>query len=219
MRETKQKESVGRRREQSPLALLAVIALHVVALALLLHYQPRLSSAMSQVLHVSMITLPEPLPIEEPLAPPQPRAKPVVRKTVTPPPPIEAPSATAISAPPAPPAPVAPPEPAPVVAAAPAVPTAPMVLPRFDADYLRNPPPVYPALSRRYNEQGKVLLRVVVNPDGTPQSVELRTSSGAQRLDEAALDAVRRWRFVPARLGNTPVTATVIVPIVFSLEG
>jgi protein TonB len=74
-------------------------------------------------------------------------------------------------------------------------------------------------MSRRAGEQGRVMLRVVVRPDGTPQSVEVRSSSGWQRLDEAALDAVRRWRFVPARQGNVPITAAVIVPIAFSLEG
>jgi len=63
------------------------------------------------------------------------------------------------------------------------------------------------------------VLRVVVKPDGTPDAVALRQSSGSARLDEAALEAVRRWRFVPARQGDTPVSAAVIVPIVFSLEG
>jgi len=219
MRETKQKESVGRRREQSPLALLAVIALHVVVLALLLHYQPRLSSAMSQVLHVSMITLSQPLPVEAPPEPPKPKPNPVRKvERITPPAPIEAPSQTAISAPPVPPAPPA----AEVVASAPPAPSAPpaaVVLPRFDVDYLQNPAPVYPSMARRMGEQGRVLLRVVVRPDGTPDNVVLRQSSGSPRLDEAALDAVRKWRFVPARQGSTPVTAAVIVPIVFSLEG
>jgi protein TonB len=74
-------------------------------------------------------------------------------------------------------------------------------------------------LSRRIGEHGRVLLRVVVRPDGTPESVELRQSSGSPRLDEAALDAVRKWRFVPARRGDVPITAAVIVPIVFALEG
>jgi protein TonB len=136
-----------------------------------------------------------------------------VQKTITPPPSLETPSQTAISVPPLPPEPevvaVADPEPAP---------PAPIVPPRFDADYLQNPPPVYPAPSRRAGEQGRVLLRVVVRPDGTAQSVELRQSSGSQRLDEAALEAVRRWRFVPARQGSVPISAAVIVPIVFSLE-
>ena len=217
MQETTQQIPAGRRREQSLVALFAVLALHVVVLALLLHYQPRLSAAMSQVLHVSMITLPQ--PIDAVPEPPKPRPK-LVRKVerITPPAPIEAPSQTAISAPPVPPAPPA----AEVVASAPPTPPAPpapVVLPRFDADYLQNPAPVYPSMARRMGEQGRVLLRVVVRPDGMPDTVVLRQSSGSQRLDEAALEAVRKWRFVPARQGSTPVTAAVIVPIAFSLEG
>lgn len=167
-------------------------------------------------MHVSLITAPTPAPVVQPPVPLKPRPQPrKVERTIAPPPPLETPSPTAISAPPAPD-----PEPAVVASAPPAppAPPAPIVLPRFDADYLQNPAPVYPALSRRVGEQGRVLLRVVVGPDGTPQSVELRQSSGSHRLDEAALEAVRRWRFIPARQGNTPVAAAVIVPIVFSLE-
>jgi protein TonB len=92
------------------------------------------------------------------------------------------------------------------------------VPPNFNAAYLNNPPPAYPVTARRMGQQGKVILRVLVNPAGTADKVELRTSSGFDRLDDAALDAVRRWRFVPARQGDQPVTAWVLVPIVFTLE-
>jgi len=208
------------RRKQSPTVLVTVVMLHVVALAALLYYQPRLSSAQANAMIVSMITLPQPLPVVQP-APPKPRKVEIVKpiqRTIAPP--LEAPSQTAISVAPPPAAPAEPVEME--VAAAPQEPLASpasLVLPRFDAAYLQNPAPAYPALSRRAGEKGKVLLRVVVRPDGTPESVELRQSSGASRLDDAALDAVRRWRFVPARQGNTPISAAVIVPIVFSLEG
>lgn len=89
---------------------------------------------------------------------------------------------------------------------------------RFDVDYLRNPKPVYPAMSRRLREEGKVMLRVYVSPDGNPQDIEIKRSSGSVRLDEAAKTAVQRWRFVPARRGNAAVAAWVVVPIVFNLE-
>lgn len=89
---------------------------------------------------------------------------------------------------------------------------------RFDADYLRNPPPPYPPMSRRMGETGKVLLRVLVNADGTAANVELKTSSGSSRLDDSALRTVRRWRFVPAKRGDTPVQSWVVVPIIFKLE-
>lgn len=95
---------------------------------------------------------------------------------------------------------------------------APVSLPRFDAAYLDNPRPVYPPLSRRMGEQGKVLLRVAVDSAGRPTDVQLHQGSGSLRLDRAALDAVRSWRFTPARQGDLAVAASVIVPIVFSLK-
>lgn len=88
---------------------------------------------------------------------------------------------------------------------------------RFDADYLRNPTPAYPPASRRFNEEGSVLLRVLVSAGGSPLRVEVRQGSGYRRLDEAAREAVARWRFVPARLGAEPVEAWVEVPVEFSL--
>lgn len=91
-------------------------------------------------------------------------------------------------------------------------------LPLFDADYLDNPAPQYPALSRRTNEQGKVLLHVYVSASGLAEKVELYTSSGYTRLDQAALAAVARWKFVPAKKGVDSVSAWVFVPIIFSLK-
>lgn len=88
---------------------------------------------------------------------------------------------------------------------------------RFDADYLNNPPPVYPVLSRRRGEQGKVLLLVQVSAQGTAERVEIHAGSGHARLDSAALEAVKRWRFVPARRGDAAVAASVVVPVVFRL--
>lgn len=96
---------------------------------------------------------------------------------------------------------------------------APVTAPVFDASYLENPEPAYPALSRRLGEQGRVILRVLVNAGGTTDEVQLRASSGHGRLDEAARDTVRRWKFVPARNGAEPCAAWVLVPISFRLEG
>lgn len=89
---------------------------------------------------------------------------------------------------------------------------------RFDADYLQNPAPVYPPLSRRMGEEGKVLLRAYVLPNGKPETVEIKKGSGSSRLDESALAAVRKWRFVPARKGAEAVAAWVLIPISFRLE-
>lgn len=96
---------------------------------------------------------------------------------------------------------------------------APVTPPRFNAEYLRNPPPRYPLLARRRGEEGTVTLRVHVRRDGVPSSVGLEKTSGSSALDNAALDAVRAWRFAPARQGEEAVDAWVLVPIVFRLEG
>ena len=92
-----------------------------------------------------------------------------------------------------------------------------MTPPRFDADYLRNPAPEYPAFSKRRGEEGRVLLRVKVGQDGVPRAILIHATSGFERLDNAALDTVRRWKFVPARVGDNAVEAWVIVPISFHL--
>ncbi len=91
--------------------------------------------------------------------------------------------------------------------------------PSFNAGYLHNPPPSYPPVSRRMGEQGRVLLRVTISADGMALSVAMQSGSGSNRLDEAAVAAVRKWRFVPAKRGGQAVSASVMVPIKFSLEG
>lgn len=112
-----------------------------------------------------------------------------------------------------------------VSAPAPATPPAPVqsvaapTPPRFDADYFDNPAPNYPPISRRNREAGRVLLHVLVEASGLPAKVEVRTSSGFERLDKAAIAAVSRWKFVPARQGSDAVAAWVLVPIDFSLQG
>ncbi len=109
------------------------------------------------------------------------------------------------------------PTPAPVEAPKPAPPL-PVIQPRFNADYLDNPKPPYPSISRRMGEEGEVQLRVSVDAGGNVQQIEIHRGSGYPRLDQSALQTVRRWRFVPARQGNQPVSSWVIVPIQFSLR-
>jgi protein TonB len=89
---------------------------------------------------------------------------------------------------------------------------------RFDADYLHNPAPQYPPVSRRRGEEGKVILRVSVTPQGMADSVEIKTSSGSSRLDEAAANTVKHWKFIPAKRGDMSVQSWVLVPIIFKLE-
>ena len=85
--------------------------------------------------------------------------------------------------------------------------------------YGENPPPFYPERARRKNEEGTVLLRVMVAADGSVARVEVAHSSGSDALDDAALETVRgRWRFVPAERGGVKVASWVLVPIRFALE-
>ncbi len=93
-----------------------------------------------------------------------------------------------------------------------------MVPPRPVAGMAADRPPVYPELARRRGEQGRVLLRVSVGADGTPLAVGIGQSSGHTSLDNAALLAVRQWRFMPAMRGGRPVSASAEVPIQFQLE-
>ena len=123
-------------------------------------------------------------------------------------------------------APAAPAAPAPAsmeastVAAKAAAPAAParVELPSSDAAYLNNPRPSYPALSRRLGEQGKVVVRVLIGVDGKAQQAEIRTSSGYDRLDQAALATVRSWRYLPGTRGGVPEAMWFNVPINFVLE-
>ena len=86
------------------------------------------------------------------------------------------------------------------------------------ADYLRNPPPVYPAEAKRNGQQGVALFRVVVNAGGHAESVTLIKTSGYRILDNSALGAVRKWKFHPATIGGVKVSSTVKVPVRFTLH-
>jgi protein TonB len=90
--------------------------------------------------------------------------------------------------------------------------------PRFDADYLQNPAPAYPPVSRRLGEQGQVMLRVLVDSNGLPEKIEVQLASGFERLDRAAIDTVAHWRFVAARQGDTAIPGWVLIPIKFALK-
>jgi protein TonB len=73
--------------------------------------------------------------------------------------------------------------------------------------------------ARRMGEQGKVLLKVLVSQDGKAETVKVDTSSGHHKLDQAAIEAVKKWSFVPAKRSNQPISAYVLVPVNFTLNG
>ncbi|PKO36737.1 MAG: energy transducer TonB [Betaproteobacteria bacterium HGW-Betaproteobacteria-6] len=196
--------------------LAVVVGLHVGVFLLILIAR----TVVPQIMEIPLVVdlLPAPEIATPPAARPLPKARPVPVKAVQAPQPkaaapvVEATQSTV-------------PSPAAVVAApveatpAPAAPPVEAISPaRFDADYLRNPSPVYPPLARRMGEEGKVVLRVSVNTQGSADSVEIRTSSGSQRLDESALKTVRNWKFIAARRGDVAVQSWVLVPVIFKLE-
>ncbi len=94
----------------------------------------------------------------------------------------------------------------------------PVVLPSSDADYLNNPAPAYPRMSKRLGEQGTVTVRVLINTEGRAEQAEIRTSSGYPRLDEAALETVKRWRYLPGKRAGVPEAMWFNVPIRFVLD-
>src|SRR5690606_24190487 len=87
-----------------------------------------------------------------------------------------------------------------------------------DAGYLRNPAPRYPDFAQERGWEGTVILNVHVLANGKPKPVEVKQSSGRKVLDDSAVQAVRRWSFVPAKLGDTTVDSWVEVPIDFRLS-
>lgn len=196
--------------------LAIVIALHAGVFLLILAAKTVVPKIMEMPLIVDLLQPPEAQ--KEPEAKPLPvvRPQPVRQKPVpvpkAPVPVIETTTSTA----PAPATAIAAPPENKAANAAPAEESFSQA--RFDANYLRNPAPPYPALSKRMGEEGKVVLRVSVNPEGTADSVDIKTSSGSPRLDESAQKTVRNWKFVPAKRGDAPVQSWVLVPIIFKLE-
>ncbi|MCC0523581.1 energy transducer TonB, partial [Pseudomonas aeruginosa] len=101
---------------------------------------------------------------------------------------------------------------------APAAAPAPLTPPSANAGYLHNPAPEYPALAMRRGWEGTVLLRVHVLASGSPSEIQVQKSSGREALDQAAVKAVKRWSFVPAKRGDKAEDGWVSVPIDFKLN-
>lgn len=185
-------------------------------------------------LFATFITSERPTPATVSLPVPR-RAQPSPRKAPKPPKAVQIPAAVAATAPQATDAPQrhvaapdlpSPPEsgvPVAAVAAAVAAQTAPTTpaqpkLLSSGVAYVQPPQPRYPPFSRRMGEEGRTILRVLVNPQGMPQRAEIRTSSGSTRLDEAAREAVMRAQFRPHIDNGLAVAVFVIVPIQFQLN-
>jgi protein TonB len=82
---------------------------------------------------------------------------------------------------------------------------------------LHNPAPPYPPEAFRHGIQGVTALLVHVDPRGFPTQLTIERSSGSWILDEAALEAVSRWSFQPARRGGVPVPGSLRIRIRFQI--
>ena len=199
-----------------------VLAAHVaLGWALLQVDAVRQSVVQAAPLLIDFITLAPP----KPEVPPPPR--PVVEKprpapliTAAPTPAPAPPAFVAEPAPPEPPPPVVavntPPEPAPP--APPAPPPTPKTVAATAVQYTRPPAPVYPAMSRRSGESGRVVLRVLIDEKGLPRQIAVQQSSGHARLDNAALEAMKDARFKPYTENGVALPVWAPAPIAFDLE-
>jgi TonB family protein len=84
--------------------------------------------------------------------------------------------------------------------------------------YSENPKPLYPQEARKKGYEGEVLLRVEVLSNGRVGEIEVRRSSGHEVLDRSAVAAVKQWKFVPAKKGETQVSVWVNIPVTFQLR-
>ncbi len=89
---------------------------------------------------------------------------------------------------------------------------------RYRPDYRNNPAPEYPHIARKRGWEGTVLLLIQVTPGGQSANVTIHRTSGHKALDNAAVEAARKWTFFPAKRGETPEASSVIVPIHFRLK-
>lgn len=207
--------------------LLVVLALHGAVFYALWSARVIPPPAEAVTLFVRFITpppKPQPAAVPPPVAP-----KPVKRQT---PPPVEPPhrhlatqapvtspleaiepAPEAQPTPVEPPAPVAPPR-------APAKPASPIMLNmELALACPQRMPPSYPRMSRRLGETGKTVLRVELDETGQVDAVQILTSSGFERLDAAALAAVKTWRCHPAQRDGAAVRSVATQPFNFTLEG
>ncbi|AJR24634.1 MULTISPECIES: energy transducer TonB [Sphingobium] len=210
----------GARRGPNVPAILVIILLHAVLIAALVqvrHHAQRVREARLSVVNL-MPPPPPPPSAEAPPPPPQ-------TKIVAPPPLVKVPQppAPAVATTPeiVPPAPPAPPV---ALSSPPAPPAASMgssLVQGGDlgAQMIAGKPPRYPVESRRRREQGTVVLALTLGLDGAVENLSIAQSSGFPRLDNAARDAVRGWRWKPVLRDGQAVRVKGVVEIPFVLRG
>lgn len=149
-----------------------------------------------------------------PRKPDKPKPKPAPKKPAQVEPARVESAAAAVAAPAAPVATAAPSEAKPAAAPAPQ----PYVAASYKDASLKNPPTRYPPIALERRWEGRVVLRVQVLPSGSAGEISIESSSGHEILDNATIDQVKGWHFLPARRGDQAVASWVIVPIEYKLK-
>lgn len=204
---------------QRQLAVAMLLALHAAVVAALL-YAGRLREVAvdAKPLFLAVVDTPARVAPARALPPPT-RAQ--IPPLPLPPPPPTLPLVVAEAAPVPSTVPTLAPEPAAPAArveAPPApAPSQPRTIPPSAIQYIVPPTPVYPRVSARMRESGKAVVRVLIDEGGLPLTVQLATSTGFARLDDAALAAVRNCRFRPWLDNGVAVAAWANIPIEFEL--
>ncbi|WP_407696071.1 energy transducer TonB [Sphingobium soli] len=214
-------ERYGVRSRPNVPVIIAILLIHILLIGALVQIRSHVTKAQDASLTVVNLSPPPPPPAEE--APPPPPSRPEV---VAPPPIVQTPvppapqiRTTPDVSPPQSPTPVAiaVPAPSPVVAAPVA---APSLVQGGDlgAQMIAGKPPRYPVESRRKREQGTVVLTLTLGLDGAVENLVVTQSSGFFRLDKAASEAVRGWRWKPVLRSGQPVRVRGVVEIPFILR-
>lgn len=194
-------------------AILMIIGFHLLGFVALLKLDVIPIRHKAPDLVVVNISEPAPPPLVERPEPKPQTEQPTVEQQVASPPPIVQPVAP-------PPVAIVPPPPkaAPAVAT-PSAPSAPVAVDDLDEKMIEGTPPRYPLESRRKKEQGTVMLRLLIGTDGRIEQVSIARSSGFDRLDEAALQAAKSWRWQPMIRNGQPVEVRGVMSIPFVLKG
>ena len=213
------------------LVLTLALSLHLWAAIWLLQPAEPFTMAQPMIMEVSLVAAPSQQAAAAPVVQPKPvepkkqpdkkpvKKKPVIRKQMELPKPLamademlpapskveSAPAAVAASA-------------AANVASRATADTAAFTEANFNANYGSNPKPKYPGIATSRGWEGTVRLLVRVSIEGYSEEVTVQRSSGYDVLDEAAIEAVEKWKFIPAKRGGTQVSSSVIVPINFILN-
>jgi protein TonB len=211
------------------LLLTLVLSAHLCAAVWMLQPAEPVTQAKPMIMEVSLVAAPSPRPAAAPVAQPKPeepkkppvkkqvkKKEPVVRKQMELPKPLPMSDAALPTPSAAPPIAASAPstaasKPAPAAAA-------PFTEANFNANYGSNPKPKYPRIATSRGWEGTVRLLVKVSAEGDSEEVTVHQSSGHDVLDEAAIEAVEKWKFIPAKRGDTAVSSSVIVPINFVLN-